>query len=141
VFYYDAITWPGKRGRPGKCGTRVACHKADDPDQSNPEPEESLVLPATPLYGTVRVDAWRAVHPVIHGDRGYFASWDGALPVLRGTVLRVTVQHLPDGRTPPRAMWLWRAGLPRCHPTNCGAPTWPVSTKNMPSGTPRDTWG
>jgi hypothetical protein len=110
VFYYDAITWPGKRGRPGKCGTRVACHKADDPDQSNPEPEESLVLPATPLYGTVRVDAWRAVHPVIHGDRGYFASWDGALPVLRGTVLRVTVQHLPDGRTPPRAMWLWHAG-------------------------------
>jgi hypothetical protein len=110
VFYYDAITWPGKCGRPGKCGTRVACHKADDPDQSNPEPEESLVLPATPLYGTVRVDAWRAVHPVIHGDRGYFASWDGALPVLRGTVLRVTVQHLPDGRTPPKAMWLWHAG-------------------------------
>lgn len=110
VFYYDAITWPGKQGRPGKCGIRVACHKADDPDQSNPEPEESLVLPATPLYGTVRVDAWRAVHPVIHGDRGYFASWDGALPVLRGTVLRVTVQHLPDGRTPPKAMWLWHAG-------------------------------
>ena len=36
VFYYDAITWPGKQGRPGKCGTRVACRKADDPDQSNP---------------------------------------------------------------------------------------------------------
>ncbi len=110
VFYYDAITWPGKQGRPGKCGMRVACHKADDPDQSNPEPDESLVLPCTPLYGTVRVDAWRGVHPLIHGDRGYFASWDGALPVLRGTVLRVTVQHLPDGRTPPKAMWLWHAG-------------------------------
>src|SRR5262249_62045722 len=55
VFYYDAITWPGKQGRPGKCGTRVACHKADDPDQSNPEPDESLVLPGTPLYRTVRL--------------------------------------------------------------------------------------
>jgi len=110
VFYYDAITWPGKQGRPGKCGTRVACHKADDPDQSNPEPDESLVLPGTPLYGTVRVDAWRGVHPLIHGDRGWFADWDGELPVLRGTLLRVTVQHLPDGRQPPKAMWLWHAG-------------------------------
>jgi hypothetical protein len=46
VFYYDAITWPGKQGRPGKCGTRVACHQADDPDQSNPEPDE-LRVPKT----------------------------------------------------------------------------------------------
>ena len=37
------------------------------PDQSNPEPDESLILPATPLYGTVRVDAWHGVHPLIHG--------------------------------------------------------------------------
>ena len=110
VFYYDAITWPGKQGRPGNRGTRVACHKADDPDQSNPEPDESLALPATPLYGTVRVDTWRDVHPVIHGDRGYFASWQGKLPVLRGTLLHVTVDHLPGGREPRKAMWLWHAG-------------------------------
>ncbi len=110
VFYYDAITWPGKQGRPGKCGTRVACRKADDPDQSNPEPDESLILPGTPLYGTVRVDAWRGVHPLIHGDRGYFAGWDGGLPVLRGTLLHVTVDHLPGGREPLKAMWLWHAG-------------------------------
>jgi hypothetical protein len=110
VFYHDAITWPGKQGRPGTRGTRVACHKADDPDQSNPEPGESLVLPATPLYGTVRVDAWRDVHPVIHGDRGYFAGWQGNLPVLRGTLLHVTVDHLPGGRQPRKAMWLWHAG-------------------------------
>ena len=57
---------------------QVACHKADDPDQSNLEPGESLILPCTPLYGTVRVDAWRGVHPVIHGDYGYFVSWGGA---------------------------------------------------------------
>jgi hypothetical protein len=98
VFYASPVTWPGKHGRPGKHGTRVACHKADDPDQSNPEPDESLTLPGTPLYGTVRVSAWHGVHPLIHGDRGWFAGWDGDLPVLPGTVLRVTVQHLPDGR-------------------------------------------
>jgi DDE superfamily endonuclease len=110
VFYYDPATWPGKNGRPGKYGTRVTCHKASDTDQSNPEPDESLALPGTPRYGTVRVDAWRGVHPQIHGDRGWFAGWDGDLPVLRGTLLRVTVDHLPDGRKPHKTMWLWHAG-------------------------------
>ena len=108
VFYADPVTWPGKRGRPGKHGTPVTCH--NDPRQADPEPDESLTLPDTPLYGTVRADAWRDVHPLIHGDRGYFAGWHGDLPVLRGTVLRVTVEHLPDGRTPPKTLWLWHAG-------------------------------
>ena len=67
-------------------------------------------MPDTPLYGTVRVDAWPGVHPLIHGDRGWFAGWDGELPVLRGTLLRVIVEHLPDGRTPHKTMWLWHAG-------------------------------
>jgi DDE superfamily endonuclease len=108
VFYADPVTWPGKKGRPGKHGMAVAC--AADPGQANPEPDESLTLPGTVLYGTVRVDAWRQVHPLIHGDRGWFADWDGELPVLRGTVLRVRVERLPDGRTPHKTMWLWHAG-------------------------------
>ena len=87
----------------------VTCH--NDPGQANPEPDESLLPPDTPLYGTVRVGAWHQVHPLIHGDRGWFAdNWDGDLPVLRGTVLRVRVDHLPDGRAPHKTMWLWHAG-------------------------------
>ena len=108
VFYADPATWPGKKGRPGKHGVPVTCH--NDLRQANPESDESLTLPDTPLYGTVRVDAWRDVHPLIHGDRGWFAGWPGQLPVLRGTVLRVTVEHLPDGRAPHKTMWLWHAG-------------------------------
>ena len=108
VFYADPITWPGKRGRPGKHGMPLTCHNS--PDQANPEPDETLTLPGTPRYGTVRVSAWRQVHPLIHGDRGWFAGWDGDLPVLRGAVLRVTVEHLPDGRKPHKTMWLWHAG-------------------------------
>ena len=108
VFYTDPVTWPGKKGRPGKHGMAVACH--NDPGQANPEPDESLVLPGTPLYGTVRVSAWHQVHPLIHGDRGWFAGRDGELPVLRGTVLRVKVERLPDGRAPHKTMWLWHAG-------------------------------
>jgi DDE superfamily endonuclease len=109
VFYADPVTWPGKNGRPGKHGMPVTCH--NDPAQANPESDESLMLPDTPLYGTVRVDAWHGVHPLIHGDRGWFAdNWDGELPVLRGTVLRVRVEHLPGGRAPHKTMWLWHAG-------------------------------
>ena len=68
-------------------------------------------MPDTPLYGTVRVGAWRPVHPLVHGDRGWFKdNRDGELPVLRGTLLRVLVDHLPDGRPPRKTMWLWHAG-------------------------------
>jgi hypothetical protein len=108
VFYADPVSWPGKKGRPGKHGTAITC--AGDRQHANPEPDESLALPDTPLYGTVRVTAWHQVHPLIHGDRGYFAGWDGDLPILRGTLLRVTVGHLPDGRAPHKTMWLWHAG-------------------------------
>jgi len=108
VFYADPVTWPGKKGRPGKHGIAVTCHNS--PDQANPEPGETLILPDTPRYGTVRVSAWHQVHPLIHGDRGWFAGWHGELPVLRGTLLRVLVEHLPDGRKPHKTMWLWHAG-------------------------------
>jgi len=66
-------------------------------------------LPDTPLYGTVRAGAWHRVHPLIHGDRGWFAGRKN-LPVLPGTLIHVTVERLPDGRDPHRAMWLWHAG-------------------------------
>jgi hypothetical protein len=49
------------------------------------------------------------VHPLIHGDRGWFAGRTH-LPALRGTLVHVTVEQLPDGRDPHRAMWLWHAG-------------------------------
>jgi hypothetical protein len=39
--------------------------------------------------------------------------------VLRGTLLRVTVGHLPDGRIPPKAMWLWHAGPAPLSPDEC----------------------
>lgn len=105
VYYKDPITWPGKVGAPKKYGERLKC--AEVP---NPEPDEELLLPSTPLYGTVHLTCWRHVHPQIHGDRTYFADWDGDLPIIKGNLMRVQVEHLPDGRTPPATMWLWHAG-------------------------------
>ena len=80
---------------PGRHGLPVTCH--NNPGQGNPEPDESLTLPDTPLYGTVRVDAWRQVHPLIHGDRGWFSGWDGELP-------RLAWYRAPRHRGPP-ARW------------------------------------
>ena len=109
VLYGDPVPWPGRRGRPRRHGIPVTCH--NEPAAANPEPDESLLLPDTPHYGTVRVDAWHSVHPVVHGDRGWFKdNWHGELPVLRGTLLRVLVDHLPGGRPPHKTMWLWHAG-------------------------------
>ena len=124
VFYADPVTWEGRYGRPARRGAAVHCLEPADftaaaagsgprgrkkPLPPNPEPDETLILPDTPLYGTVRAGAWHGVHPLIHGDRGWFAGRKN-LPVLRGTLIHVTVERLPDGRDPHRAMWLWHAG-------------------------------
>ncbi len=109
VLYRDPVTRPGRNGRPPRHGIPVTCH--NDPGAANPEPDQSLILPGTPHYGTVRADAWYPVHPLIHGDRGWFKdNWHGELPILRGTLLRVIVERLPDGRKPHKTMWLWHAG-------------------------------
>ena len=123
VFYADAVTWDGKNGRPARRGPAVHCLEpadfAADTGKGprgrkkalppNPEPDEELLLPDTPLYGTVRAQAWHGVHPLVHGDRGWFAGRTH-LPVLRGALIHVTVERLPDGRDPHRSMWLWHAG-------------------------------
>jgi len=127
VFYRGALTWPGKNGRPGHRGPAIHCpgpagfaaaaagpgpRGRKKPLPPNPEPDEALLLPDTPRYGTVRAEAWHDVHPLIHGDRGWFKDhWhEKGMPVLRGTLIHITVDRLPDGRAPGKAMWLWHAG-------------------------------
>ena len=124
VFYAEPVAWEGRHGRPARRGAAVHCLEPADfaaaaagngprgrkkPLPPNPEPDETLILPDTPLYGTVRAEAWHGVHPLIHGDRGWFAGRKN-LPVLPGALIHVTVERLPDGRDPHRAMWLWHAG-------------------------------
>jgi hypothetical protein len=122
VFYAKPVTWEGKNGRPPRRGAAVHCLEPADftaagngprrrkkPLPPNPEPDQTLTLPGTPLYGTVTAEAWHRVHPLIHGDRGWFAGRKN-LPVLPGTLIHVTVERLPGGRDPHRAMWLWHAG-------------------------------
>ena len=99
---------PGARRPRG--GSRGAGQPGpEEASAAGPEPDEELALLNTPLYGTVRAEAWHDVHPQVHGDRGWFAGRE-KLPVLRGTLFHVTAERLPDGRDPHRQLWLWHAG-------------------------------
>jgi len=125
VFCRDQLTWPGKPGRPGDHGAEVRCLEPADfaaaekgkgprgrekPLPPNPEPDEELLVPDVTGYGAVRAEAWHGLHPRLCHGLGFFKGWRGELPVLRGTLVHVTVDHLPDGRVPARGTWLWHAG-------------------------------
>ena len=124
VFYVEPVTWDGKYGRPPRRGAAVHCPEPADlaaaeagsgprgrkkPQPPDPGPGEEPALPDTPLYGTVRAGARHRVCPLIHGGRGWFAGREN-LPALPGTLVHVTVERLPGGRGPHRAMRLRHAG-------------------------------
>lgn len=73
-----------------------------------PEPDQTTTT-TDDRYGTVRVSAWHRLHPKL-GRRGHWANHDVA-PIVRGTVIRVEVEHLPKptSRT-KKTLWLWAAG-------------------------------
>lgn len=104
LFYADPVRSPaGTVGRPRRHGRRFACA---DP-ASWPAPDAALRA-ADPRYGRVEVQAWHGLHPRLAG-RG---RWTGALPpIVRGSVIRVAVEHLPkrDGRA-KKTLWLWWSG-------------------------------
>jgi DDE superfamily endonuclease len=105
VFYAD----PDQRqqptvGRPRRHGARFACA---DPT-SWPEPDHAHTA-QDPRYGTVRVSAWHGVHPKLAG-RGRWADHDDP-PIVRGTVIRVQVEHLPKPTArATKTLWLWWSG-------------------------------
>ncbi|MGH2466845.1 MAG: NF041680 family putative transposase, partial [Candidatus Limnocylindrales bacterium] len=104
LFYADPIPPPRATvGRPRRHGRRFACA---DP-ASSPTPDAALATD-DPRYGRVEVAAWSGLHPKLH-NRG---RWAGAgAPIVRGTVIRVAVEHLP--RPTARAkktVWLWWSG-------------------------------
>ena len=105
VFYTDP-TPPaaGTRGRPRRHGRRLGCA---DPE-SWPGPDEEVTTTDS-RYGTVHAAAWHALHPKL-GRRGRWTDRDQP-PIVRGTVIRVDVEHLPKptSRT-KKTLWLWVAG-------------------------------
>ena len=108
VFYADPPPRPnrpaGTGGRPPRHGGRF---KLSD-DKTAPTPDAELRI-HDPRYGTVQVHAWHGLHPRLSG-RGRWGT-EGVPPIVRGTVIRVDVEHLPkpSART-TTTLWLWWSG-------------------------------
>lgn len=116
VFYQDPPPRPNRRagtGRPPRHGKQFKCA---DP-ATWPKPDGTLAA-SDPRYGSITVQAWHGLHPKL-GRRGHWAGHD-TVPVVRGTVIRVEVEHLPKPTSrAKKTLWLWWSGpgepdLDRC---------------------------
>jgi hypothetical protein len=91
---------PGQTGRPLRHGPELKL--ADK--ATHPRPDVTTAT-ATTRYGTATATAWHRMHPKLKA-RGAWAGHHGELPVTEGTLIQLTVDHLPHDPT-PRPMWLW----------------------------------
>jgi len=91
---------PGTVGRPRKHGSELAL--ADPATWPAPQVATSTV---TTRYGTAAATAWDRVHPRLT-HRAAWLDYDGDLPVIEGTLIRLQVDHLPGDRD-PKPVWLW----------------------------------
>jgi hypothetical protein len=97
---------PGANGRPPRHGGEF--HLADPATWTQPQATTST---ETTRYGTAATQAWDRLHPRLT-RRAAWIDHDGALPILEGTLIRLTVDHLP-GDANPKPVWLWfsRTGI------------------------------
>ncbi len=105
VFYPDPDPKAaGAIGRPRRHGARFALsesHTYPAPDAEHYAHDER--------YGNVRVQAWREVHPKLN-TRGHWRAHDTP-PIVRGTVIRVDVEHLRNAAPGHhKILWLWWSG-------------------------------
>ena len=100
---------PGQMGRPLRHGPglRLAAQAA------RPAPDVTTTT-QTSRYGTAAARAWHRVHPRLHA-RGAWARHNGELPVIEGTLIQLTVDHLPHERH-PKPVWLWASDPPPAPP-------------------------
>jgi hypothetical protein len=103
VFYADPVEPKGGgAGRPRRHGRRF---KLSDRRPPRPDAEHRC---HNPRYGAIRVRAWHNLHPRL-AARGRWAS-DNPPPIVRGTVIRVDVEHLPKPTRAKKTLWLWWSG-------------------------------
>ena len=69
-----------------------------------PEPAITTVTDTT-NYGIAETQAWDRVHPRLT-HRSSWLDYDGELPLVEGTLIRLKVEHLSKERDAP-PVWLW----------------------------------
>jgi hypothetical protein len=101
VFCFPAVNaYRRQGGRPSRHGP---VFKLADP-ATWPEPAHATAT-ETERYGTAAATAWERLHPRLT----HRTSWlddDGTLPIIEGTLIRLTVERLPGDRD-PKPVWLW----------------------------------
>ena len=90
----------GTNGRPPKHGGEFALARP----QSWSKPAHTTVTETT-RYGTATASSWDRLHPRLT-HRTCWLDHEGDLPVIEGTLIRLTVDHLPFDRD-PEPVWLW----------------------------------
>ena len=98
----------GQMGRPVKHGAELPLAA----DAARPEPD-AVTTTVTSRYGAAAALSWNRAHPKLKA-RGAWEGHQGALPVIEGTLIRLTVDHLPHDRA-PKPVWL-RASRPDAGP-------------------------
>jgi hypothetical protein len=91
-------------GRPRRHG---AVMTLADPASWPPASAEAVTQ--TARYGTAAATAWDRMHPRLT-HRGPWAAHPGRLPIVEGTLIRLTVEHLP-GQREAKPVWLWTSAI------------------------------
>ena len=93
-------------GRPRRHGAKFVCDKPT----TWPEPTDQWSSD-DPRYGHVQVQAWSGLHaiPQRHGAKGT-RTQPHARPLVRGTLIRLEVEHLPRPTKMPQPLWFWWEG-------------------------------
>src|SRR5262249_14107494 len=91
---------PGQKGRPVRHGRELKLA-----DQATHHAPEVTTLTETARYGAATARAWHRMPPRLKA-RGAWAGHQGPLPVIEGTLIQLTVDHLPHNHDPEPG-WLW----------------------------------
>ena len=91
---------PNTNGRPPKHGAEFALAKPE----TWPAPAHTTASETT-RYGTAIASSWDRLHPRLT-HRTCWLEHSGDLPIIEGTLIRLTVDHLPHDRDPD-PVWLW----------------------------------
>jgi hypothetical protein len=100
VLCFPAPPRQAGRGRPSRHGAEL---KLADPGTWREAGVTTVTQ--TARYGTATAQAWDRLHPRLT-SRAAWQGHDGELPVIEGTLTRLTVEHLPGDRN-PKPVWLW----------------------------------
>jgi hypothetical protein len=99
VFCFPAVA-ASRTGRPPRHGPVLSLADSG----THPEPVVATSTDTT-RYGVARAETWARLHPrLVH--QGRWAEHPGELPIIEGSLVRLTVDRLPGDRS-PKPLWLW----------------------------------